>query len=139
MTIGPVPSASALAYIDMCRKRLLAFEEDDAVATVMNPDVVGQFDALLDDWEQAALGNDPFVWSTDIDAERAEHLFHAFYQLVSRSYDLFDEASERAWRPRAAFRIALTNAVLDALESEGKGSSELARSLRESWPDDDIG
>jgi hypothetical protein len=76
VTIGPAPSDSAMAYIDLCHRRLAE---------------------LYGNTEPAA-----------------------------------DVALRRP------FRIALTNGILNALEAEGKASGELARELRENWPDDDL-
>lgn len=136
--IGPVPADSAVAYCELCRDRLARLVDDPALEAILTEDVQAQFGDLLDQWETAAH-HDPFVWSAEFAPETVEHTFFVFFQCIRRSYALYDDSrSPEEIRLRTPFRIAMTNAVLDALEAEGKGSSELAGILRESWPDDDI-
>lgn len=135
--IGPVPADSARAYVALCRERLPALGADRRLDATLTPDVRARFDELLDAWESAAT-DDVFLWSADVDPDVVEHVFFAFFQVVRRVPALFSEPDEAGAQIRAPFRVALTNAVLDALEAEGKGHAELAETLRETWPADDI-
>ena len=137
--IGPVPASSAKAYVALCRERLPALGEDEILDAILTPYVREQFGAFLDDWERAADKGEVFHWTAELDPEMVEHVFFAFFQCVRRTYVVFDREDPELVELRTPFRVALTNAVLDALEAEGKGSSQLATTLRESWPDPDIG
>jgi hypothetical protein len=139
VSIGPVPSASALAYIDLARFRIdELLKEDGELEGVLTPFVVDMFRGYLDEWEQAARSGDPMRWETDVDPELVEHVFHAFFLCVRYVNAVHDDEPEDQIALRTPFRVALTNGVLDALEGEGKSAAELARALREAWPEDDL-
>ncbi|MCX7620524.1 MAG: hypothetical protein N2037_06730 [Acidimicrobiales bacterium] len=139
VTIGPAPSDSALAYIDLCRRRLAELQGEPTLRGVLTPFVVAEFTRLLDQWEQTAHDGDPFVWEAEIDTEVVEHVFYAFFCCVRRVNELYGDSEPRAdVEKRRPFRFALTHGILNALEAEGKASGALARELRENWPDNDI-
>ena len=133
-----MPSESAEAYLELCRERLPALGQDAALDEVLTPYVRAQFMWFLVEWGQAAQEGETFHWRSDVDPEMVEHVFYAFFQCIRRVPELFESSDPEEVRLRTPFRVALTNAVLDALEAEGKGRSELARTLRETWPEDDI-
>ena len=137
--IGPAPSDSALAYVAMSRDRLADLKGDPGdLAAVLTPFVVDTFNEMLDAWEAAALARPVFRWESDLDVETVEHVFHAFYVIVGWANERYPDAPDDDVQLRRPFRLALTNGFLDALESEGSASAELAEALRESWPDDDL-
>lgn len=128
-----------MAYIDLCHRRLAELEKAPELSGVLTPFVVSEFTRLLDQWEQAARLRDPFWWEAEIETEVVEHVFHAFFCCVRRVNELYGNTEPAAdVALRRPFRIALTNGILNALEAEGKASGELARELRENWPDDDL-
>lgn len=136
--IGPVPSASAIAYIDLARERIAELHDDAELASVLTPFVLEMFGGYLDEWEAAARGGDPMRWETDVDPDVVEHVFHAFFLCVQHVNQVHDDMPEDEVALRTPFRVALTNGVLAALEEEGKSAADLARVLRESWPEDDL-
>lgn len=130
---GPVPSASAQAWIDDARTVLERVRAaGDALPVVLPPDIEAAFVGYLDRWEEHAATADSFVWSDDVDVEEARHLAVYFFSLVSiddetwRAYDL-PFTSELA-KP---FIEALTTAVTDALAEADK---EVGASIKASFP-----
>ncbi|MGZ4704858.1 MAG: hypothetical protein ACXWCM_08320 [Acidimicrobiales bacterium] len=140
--VGPVPSASALAYIRFAREMLAELVtrhgKDSPSAW---PEMAAEFETLFDRWEKIARSGPVFTWSWERDVEEVEYWFVAFVRLVLEA-DPLGRTSERVaddeTELRRPFRVALVNGVLTALEREGGGSAALATELRSEWPDDDI-
>lgn len=139
--IGPVPSASAQAYLRFCREMLASLQADPGpVASTLSPEVCASFDAYLTEWEAVAARGPLFTWESDEDVEHVEHVFVAFFRCVA---EVLRRTEANPPPPedvelRRPFRIALTNAVLNALAAEGHSSSLLAEQLRSNWPEDDL-
>lgn len=140
MEIGPVPSASVLEYVRLAREQLNAARHDHGeLSSALNPFVMEHFARWLDSWEASALAGPTFSWSEDVDPEVVEHAFYAFFLLVQKINQVHGEDGPPGDVDlRRPFRLALTAAVLDALESEGDSYKEFAQHLREYWPDSDF-
>src|SRR5688572_24183195 len=130
---GPVPSASARAWIDDARLVLERVRAaGDALPVVLPPDIEAAFIRYLDTWEARAVKDETFVWSDEIDVEEARHLAVYFFSLVSiddetwAAYDL--PFTSEAAKP---FIEALTTAVTDALAEADK---EVGQSIKASFP-----
>ncbi len=135
-----MPAASALEYVRLAREQLSVLREDPGdLSTTLTPFVLDRFDAWVNEWEQAAADGGKFVWSAELDPEIVEHTFYAFFLVVQKINDTFGtDGPPGDVDLRRPFRLALTRAVLDALEVEGDSFAEFARHLREYWPDDDF-
>jgi len=140
--VGPVPSASALAYIAFSRGMLTELVARHGKETPsVSPEMAGEFEHTLDRWEEIARSGPVFMWTYERDVEEIEYRFVAFVRLVLEG-DPLGRTSERViddeTELRRPFRVALVNGTLGALEREGGGSAALAAELRADWPDDDI-
>ena len=140
--VGPVPSASALAYIAFARGMLAELVTRHGKDTPsVAPDMAAEFERTLDRWEEIARNGPVFSWVYERDVEEIEYQFVAFVRLVLEG-DPIGRTSERVdddqIELRRPFRVALVNGILTALEREGGGSAALAAELRADWPDDDI-
>jgi hypothetical protein len=134
--IGPVPSTSVTAWVGYARKALDEVIGEPGSDGVWIPDdTVATFTGYLDQWEAAATGVDELHWASDIPADEAEYLSHAFFRIVS---NLANRADERGWSmapPESEeFYRALVGAFLTALDEEGSGSAEFSEHLRSFWP-----
>jgi hypothetical protein len=138
--IGPVPAESALEYVKLAREQLALLGQDPGdLAATLTPFVLEKFEDWVDEWEAAARSGEKFHWSADLDPEVIEHTFYAFFLVVQRINDTYgSEGPPGDIELRKPFRLALTRAVLDALETEGDSFAEFARHLREYWPDEDF-
>jgi hypothetical protein len=134
--IGPVPATSVTAWVGYARKALDAVVDEPGGDGVWLPDdTIATFLRFLDDWERTAGRDDVFRWTSDIPADEAEYLSHAFFRVAS---NLAARAEERGYRMAPPegdeFYHALVRSFLDALDDEGQGSQEFAEHLRSFWP-----
>ena len=130
---GPVPSSSALAWIEDARvvlERVRAAGE--ALPVVLPPDIEAAFVGYLDQWQARAEASDSFAWADDVDVEQARHLAVYFFSLLS-----IDDETWAAHRlpftsdASKPFAEALTTAVTEALALV---DSEVGASLKASFP-----
>jgi hypothetical protein len=134
--VGPVPSASALAWTRYARSVVddLRDTAEDFPPPV-DIAVLDAFERYLVEWEAHARTSEVFRWSADIDAESVEYLLHAWFVLAQRQA----AAAKRrgvALAPveGAPFYQSVVTAVLDALEGEGRGPAQFSAHLRSFWP-----
>ncbi len=130
MAVGPVSSASALAFIGYARDVI----DRGAAAGDLPPDVSGAFADYLTEWEGLARTGPEFTWVTTVPVEVAEYLVHAFYRLALRLADAAratGPASPPAGRP---FYELLVDGLLDGMAGEGASAAEFAEHLRSFWP-----
>ena len=130
VSVGPLPSSSALAWIGYARE-VITGPADQA----LEPDLLVAFEHYLGEWQAAADHDACFVWTADVPSELVEYQMHAFYRIVSR---LSAEAERRgtALLPPDGelFYLSLVEAVIDALTLEGTAAAEFADQLRNFWP-----
>ncbi len=138
--VGPVSSASALAFIEFSRALVAELVTRHGMdSPSVDPAMAERFEERLDEWEAIARSGPEFVWTADQDVEDIEYHFVAYVRLVTEG-DPLGRTSERAPNAelRRPFRVALVNGVLSALEREGGASAALAAELRADWPDADV-
>jgi hypothetical protein len=134
--LGPLPSASALTWVDYARAVLSAGHAlvDEAMVD-LPPDVRSAFDGYLNDWRAAAREDEVFTWSADVPAEWAEYLLLAFYRLAQRLSKAAEARGVELAPPEGrAFYLELVNRLLDALAQSGESGAEFADHLRSFWP-----
>ncbi len=134
VAVGPVSSASALAFIGYARDVI----ERGAPANQLPADVAAAFTSYLDEWEGLARTGRDFTWETTVAVEVAEYLVHAFYRLAQRL-----EEAARARGPAAppegrSFYRMLVDGLLDGMAGEGASAAEFAEHLRSFWPGDGL-
>ena len=130
---GPVPSASARAWIDDARLVLERVRAaGDTLPVVLPPDVEAAFVGYLDAWEARAAEHELFAWSDDVDVEEARHLAVYFFSLVSIDDETW-AAHDLPFTAEAAkpFIEALTTAVTEAL---AEADREVGASIKASFP-----
>ena len=127
--VGPVPSASVLAWVSYAEGVLDRNEEG------LSADVVSGFRALLDEWTTIAKRVETFRWGTEVPVDVVEYLVHAFYRIAQR---LADQAELRGYALAPAesdeFNWLLVRSLLDALSQGGGSAGEFADHLRSFWP-----
>jgi len=133
--VGPVPSASALAWVGYASAVLSSDPGAPQPGDDVPGDVVEAFGSYLDEWRRAAEQGPELFWTTDVPSEMAEYLILAFYRVVQRLAKLAEARGEPHSPPAGqAFYAMLVHRLLDALAEEGPGSSEFAAHLRSFWP-----
>ena len=137
--IGPVSATSVTAWVGYARKSLDEIVDEPGGEGVWLPDdTVDTFVHYLDEWEQAAAGVDEVRWASEIPADEAEYLSHAFFRIASNLANRADERGEAdlrtPMRQSEEFYRALVTSFLAALKAEGHGSDEFSEHLRSFWP-----
>ena len=134
--IGPVAADSVTSWVGYARKALDEVVGEPGSDGVWIPDdTIATFTHYLDEWEAGAVGVDEFHWTSEIPADEAEYLSHAFFRIAS---NLANRAEERGFAlapPESEeFYRALVSAFLAALDAEGQSSQEFSEHLRSFWP-----
>ena len=122
--IGPLPADSARAW--------LAYAEGVVMANMkaLPIQVAAQFSAYLQEWGEAAQGED-FVWEGTAEPEEVEYLLHAWFNLAQAVV----ERGEPGNPPEGqVFYTGLVNGLLDALRKENRATAEFAEHLAPFWP-----
>jgi hypothetical protein len=134
--IGPVPVASAIAWLDYATG---VIDELRVAPRAVTEDVLDAFTTLVDEWREAAsaairAGDGIFRWTGDAQPENVEYLVFALYRLGARLTEE-EEGGLREPRPAPAtkFHTVLVRSVLAALECEGEAEAHFVRQLREVW------
>lgn len=131
VVLGPVPSSSALAWIDHARRVLdrLAAEDPPTVP----PDALAEFEAYLREWEAVARTDPEFRWRAEVDPEVVEYLLNAFHRIATR---LDAETGDRPRMPPEAepFYRMLVVDLLDELARVDESRAEFAEHLLRFWP-----
>lgn len=134
--VGPVPSASVLAWTAYAR--VVVDELRDLADDFPPPVDVAALDAFtryLDEWSTVAKGGDPFRWSADLDPATVEYLIHAWFVIANRLAAGAERRGVALSPPEGeAFYQAVVNAILDALEAEGRSTAQFSDHLRSFWP-----
>lgn len=132
---GPVPSSSAIAWIDYAETVLRSGGPEPYSDTDAPTDAVSAFLTYLGEWRRAAEASEAFTWSIELPEEVAEYQVLAFYRIVRRLAEAAETRGQRLAPPEGQeFYLMLVDRLLDALASEGAGASEFAEHLRSFWP-----
>ena len=132
MTIGPVPSEAARAWLDVVEEYLLRIEP--YVATLpfsVPPSVLQSYQEYFRQWRAAATG-DVFLWESDEDPAHLRVLIQYGYNLSLAAEDLADtidvpEQDENG----LLFEKVVISSILEALAKEGE---TFAERLGDTWP-----
>ena len=128
VVVGPVSSASALAWVEFARSVLA--DRGDALPS----DARDAFVGYMAEWEQLATHRATVEWQALVPVEVGEYLVLAFYRLAQQ-VDA-DRPGPEAVVPEEAtpFYLALVDGLLDAMAEAGAGSAEFSDHLRGFWP-----
>ena len=132
--VGPVSSASALAWIDNTADILRAVRADpDATDVPIADEVFATFLHYLEIWRDVAEADAEFSWTARASTAEVEHLIGAW-----ASIDRIDDDRLRAlgceWSTPLgrSFFEEITGAIMDALAMQ-ETTSALARRLESQW------
>lgn len=134
--VAPVPSSSALAWIEFARRALTEVLAEPERAGVITPEVEAQMSGLLDSWEAAAQQGPMLSLDFEIPHDEAEYLVHAFLRLADRWTAAADERGFDISPPESDdFYAALVDAVIVAMQqAEDVSGSEYGETLQTIWP-----
>jgi hypothetical protein len=131
VAVGPVPSASAIAFVDYAERVL---GEPNGPGADLPSDVVDGFGAYLVEWRKLAGARSELIWETDVPLELAEYLVHAFYRLAQRVDQRAQLGGGGPPEAGGAFYLSLVEGLLVGLAEEGASGKEFAEHLRTFWP-----
>jgi hypothetical protein len=133
ISVGPVPSASAMAFVSMARKQLADVDQASVLGQALTPDLVEAFEGFLDEWDRAAHAAPDMQWSLDVEPDYLEFAVNGLFQIV-RYLDEQGDLGIDADDPRLPFYRALVSGLLHALECGDSRNCEYAEQLRDFWP-----
>jgi hypothetical protein len=133
ITVGPVPSTSALAFVTQARKQLVDVDESSALGAALTPDLVEAFEGYLDEWDRAAHLGTEMHWSVDVEPDYLEFAVNGLFQIV-RHLDEHGDLIDAPDDERLPFYRALVSGLLHALESDEAANVAYAEQLRDFWP-----
>ena len=128
MQVGPVSNESAEVWLAYAREVVAA------VARQLPIQVAAGFSGYLEEWSDAAAASagGMFVWEGQSEPEEVEYLLHAFFKLAQTV------AEQPTVHPMPAegqlFYTTLVTALLNALRSENRATSEFAEHRAPFWP-----
>jgi CheY-like chemotaxis protein len=132
--IGPVPSSSALAWIDNAERIVEAVRAQPALLDrPVAPEIFEAFHRFLRVWRDIASANSEFFWAARANPAEVSVLLEAWASIGR----IPDERLEAAGCPRGgadgrAFHEAVTTAILEAVQ-RFDATSALAQTLAQQW------
>jgi hypothetical protein len=134
VTVSPVPSSSALTWIEFAQAALV--DELDSDPPLIDDDLATVLRELLASWAAEAHKGPTLALAFDVPAEEGEFLVHAFLRISDRwTTDADQRGFDVSPQEGDEFYGALVEAVITALELAGDASGvEFGASLRSIWP-----
>jgi hypothetical protein len=128
--VGPLPSASALAWLAYAKSVLAERQRSLPVQ------IVASFVGYLEEWREAAEKGDVFHWEGKAEPEEVEYLLHAWHKFATQR----QEEGNAVGGPEEGrqFYNAVVVSLLQALRAENASTAELADQLAEFWPGLDL-
>jgi diguanylate cyclase (GGDEF)-like protein len=134
LRVGPVSSASAMAWLEHTAELLDFVRSSPSEFLVIPPGVSGAIDAYMTRWTEVAASTDPFLWTCSEDPNILRAVAHYWFHLSEVQAQRESLAIER---PAAsyAFNEALISAILVALTVGADGEAEAeAIAYQRFWP-----
>jgi hypothetical protein len=134
--VGPVPAASAIAWIGYARTVIAGGRvKGRRVDAGVSGEIAESFGRYLDKWQAIADKGGDFKWVDEVNPEEAEYLVLAFFRAAQHLSELAEARGRTSMPDEAApFYASLVIGVLDALEAEGASTAGFAEELRGFWP-----
>ena len=134
VTVGPVPSESALEWIDNTSRIVAAVRaHPEVLDTPIDDDVYDIFDEYLRTWRAIAETRAEFVWAARAAPAKVHRLIEAWGTIDRiRDDDLHALGLDWTSPNGRVFFQAITSAILDALQHH-EATLELARRLQPQW------
>jgi diguanylate cyclase (GGDEF)-like protein len=134
LRVGPVSSASAMAWLEHTAELLDLVRSSPSEFLVIPPGVSGAIDAYMTRWSEVAASTDPFLWTGSEDPNILRAVAHYWFHLSERQA----QREFLAIEPPAAtypFNEALISAILVALTVGADGEAEAeAIAYQRFWP-----
>jgi CheY-like chemotaxis protein len=111
VAIGPVPAASARAWVTSARSTLATVRERDLGVPA---DVLDAFDVYVELWSAIADTTEPFEWSGEIDSDMLRHLAAHWARLVTMARSDPGSGLRTAGPEAEEFFEALASAIVEA-------------------------
>lgn len=135
MDVGPVASASVLAWVDYAEAVLAQDGFGSSAEDDLPADAAGSLLGYVAEWQAAATQDAVFHWQADVPSDVAEYLVLAFYRIVQRLADAAEVRGAPLSPPEGqTFYVMLVHGLLDALAGEGPSAAEFSDHLRSFWP-----
>lgn len=136
VTLGPIPSESAIAWIDNAWKVLLRLRDDPTLPAALPPGAADAIESYFREWLAVAASAPVFEWSGDEEPTTLRMLTRYWYAVASLVHEEAGARELPVAPPEAEpFYNALVHAVLDALDDTGRPDlADLAGDLRQRWP-----
>jgi CheY-like chemotaxis protein len=114
VTIGPVPTASAVAWLGAADETLRVLREGRELA--VSWDVIAAFEAFVDAWKaHAALGLETFLWEDEVEDSLVRTIGLQWARIVSVTRSGRVPSLSTAPPEAAAFYDALASAITSAM------------------------
>lgn len=129
--LGPVPAAMAAAWVANARLLVEAVRVHRGQISIdVHESMLDVLELVLDIWDGCAARSDPFVWSTETDANQVLYLAREWLEIGSLTADELDQIG-CVWAPEwtRPFADALATGVVEALRAVGEGGEPLLARL----------
>lgn len=133
--MGPVPQASALAWIAWADQVCGDLRGDPSSGSSCAPLLLGA-GGYLQRWKRSHLSaGGIFRWHAEVDPDELEYLIHGLLRLESQvAVEVQDSGQSSPPDEGREFYLVLVRDVLHALELEGTGRAAFVDQLRCGWP-----
>jgi len=128
LELGPFSSAGGREWVAQARSLVALLRAGPALPFAVPPEVLDVFEWDLDEWDRAA-GEEPFVWSTEVEVDVLRTLMRYWVNLAQYLAENPHHRPPGTAEAQAFYR-RLSSAILDALVAEDPGSAVLG----ERWP-----
>ena len=134
ISLGPVSSASVLAWLEQARKVTQLLRGDLELPFDVPWNVLDRFERVYDEWYVIADTTDEFVWSGELEPSELRMAVQYWFNIVQYLFENADGATVPLMPLEAlAFRDELVPAVMRAL-AEDEASRPFADVAIERWP-----
>lgn len=136
LDVGPVPPASAVAWMDWAAQTFAEFRRCPPPRTRFSAEALDGIECYFQQWEPLThILDEAFRWQTEIDPDELEYLLCALFRLDEQpSGDARRGERRPAYDEGRLFFLVLVRALLHALETESPGRAAFADQLRTAWP-----
>jgi hypothetical protein len=129
LEVGPFPSAGGREWIAQARGLVQILRVNAPMPFAVPAEVLDEFEAYFEDWDRAA-GEDPFVWSREVDPVVLRALMTYWFNLAQFLADHPENQPPGSIEARLFYRT-LVAAVLAAWVAQEPDAAV----LQERWPE----
>ncbi len=130
LELGPVGAGDVQQWARFARRVVSELRVAPAdLAGVATDDLLRSWSDMIDRWEHdAAIGDEVFRWSADVDVELAEYLLHGLDRTINSDglRARLDRGDHQHW----PFTLHVAQALIDGLGAEGRCQEHLCDQVR---------